>query len=1129
RLTGRKGVIGYAENDLAAADPAADKAKRERLIRLCRATAAFPGAFAPEDVPDAYAGEHSSVPDNRSSIWMSDGGILNNHPFAPVLDTVFRRPSEGAVERILFYVEPALADAVLPDDVARSRKPDAFTVLRRSMEMQLYQGIDRHMEELQEHNDQVEQLRRATAGFSPAKAAGNTADYRHSHPYHLYITFRSTRVIAELCRRLEWNLRRAGHPAEEIPHTVKVFRKRLTALKPRTVLARYDAEFLQRRLYYLIEKTRGAETAAEHAALWETLKRLQYADYRTWLEADLKTLRDPDQLLHRLAHRVRRQRRLTQDCVREHLSPVLHEEYYHYEAVDMLLLPLATGTRLGEREPIAWVRLSPYDADSIFEPDPRDGAKVSREARLSFGSRKVAGDALMNFSGFLSWRWRANDFMWGRLDAADILISSLIKQAADSGRYTPDELRRIRRVAADVRLSCFQEILHEGLHPYGRQELVQFIAEKDAFMDRLTNWAVLMQQAVTTGKPSPETVMQQLNRDLPTLTAMAGDDPELRQALSPFQEVAGAFQSGGGSLLGTVISSLQLPALRTAGRPKTYNEGMVRRMSWADMHTFLLRRYATGQEGVMDLHPAVPATVGIDLADNTRRVLERIIQSASGPVQPVITKFVQAAGYPIAWVRAVVRPLIRRPVPREDDRRPSAGGWAKWLSVPAFLIVTWLADRVGGASAAFLTGVGLALLILVWTGVTARRPAADQSTSSLLTRLPLPPLSWLGFGILLQLVANPGWLAWKLPGLSITFDEVLDVGGALLILGYTVSLFTRLALPAGGRRWAAWLRGGLALVLSLVTVPLVSLVAMHYGISQSDSLPEPTAVTVDAQTVLLPDDTPVGPPEGIAPAGDGYLVSTVNGYVMEHLGPGQWEQKGRKLDSAAGLIADSQWGYLLAGREQGAGGLYRWDAGTGDWALLVEIPGYPNGLAAYGDRIFVSTLYPGPRVWQITRTADGVQKPESLEGQWLGDYWAGPNGLAIRDTGRAVYLLVAESLSGRILQVPLNRETGAARGKAHFLELARVPWFPDGILTLEDGRVAVSTNGGHIYLVDPDQQAVQHALALPSPDLAAANMVQSGRQLLFAGVGQTNLIPVSGTFLPGRQVGSLTVPKKPGD
>ena len=91
-------------NDLAATKVADTfKGATSRLARAARATASFPGAFAP-------------VFGDRD--WLMDGGVLDNEPFDPVLREMRKRQVERGTRRVLAYVVPSTGvdeDTAKPD------------------------------------------------------------------------------------------------------------------------------------------------------------------------------------------------------------------------------------------------------------------------------------------------------------------------------------------------------------------------------------------------------------------------------------------------------------------------------------------------------------------------------------------------------------------------------------------------------------------------------------------------------------------------------------------------------------------------------------------------------------------------------------------------------------------------------------------------------------------------------------------------------------------------------------------------------------------------------------------------------------------------------------------------------
>lgn len=96
-----------------------------------------------------------------------------------------------------------------------------------------------------------------------------------------------------------------------------------------------------------------------------------------------------------------------------------------FEAHDQVLFPIQWGTSLAEMTPVDVVRISPADAPGLID-----------EAKDAGGRRKLAGTALGNFGAFLDRRWRRNDYLWGRLDASERLIRTLVPD----DRATADRL-----------------------------------------------------------------------------------------------------------------------------------------------------------------------------------------------------------------------------------------------------------------------------------------------------------------------------------------------------------------------------------------------------------------------------------------------------------------------------------------------------------------------------------------------------------------------------------------------------------------------------------------------------------------------------------------------------------------
>jgi patatin-related protein len=98
----------------------------------------------------------------------------------------------------------------------------------------------------------------------------------------------------------------------------------------------------------------------------------------------------------------------TQKTIRQ----CLWHYYRFYEDYDFVRFPIFYCTDAGEAVPIDVIRISPDDTLT----DLRNGNP---------NSHKLAGTALAHFGAFVEKLWRQNDIMWGRLDAAERLITTL--------------------------------------------------------------------------------------------------------------------------------------------------------------------------------------------------------------------------------------------------------------------------------------------------------------------------------------------------------------------------------------------------------------------------------------------------------------------------------------------------------------------------------------------------------------------------------------------------------------------------------------------------------------------------------------------------------------------------------
>ena len=143
-----------------------------RLALAGRCTSSFPAAFEPAFVPYLAATPKSGAVPVRPAMdrfiditrphWVADGGLLANRPIRPILQTIFDRPADLPVRRVLLYVVPSSGpteDPLLGAVADDSSSPLSMTsALVKDLSAVLSQSIAADLRAIQDHNDTVDAL-----------------------------------------------------------------------------------------------------------------------------------------------------------------------------------------------------------------------------------------------------------------------------------------------------------------------------------------------------------------------------------------------------------------------------------------------------------------------------------------------------------------------------------------------------------------------------------------------------------------------------------------------------------------------------------------------------------------------------------------------------------------------------------------------------------------------------------------------------------------------------------------------------------------------------------------------------------------------------------------------------------
>ncbi len=485
------------------ADPA-------ELAFAARATASFPGAFPPfqtseldavleqrgrtwpsrEDFLKRVLPRHAAVGAAESAV-LIDGSVLANAPFGPAIDALQSRPARREIDRRFVYIDPKPGVSCVRLSPAGAQTPGFFaTIFGALSDIPREQPIRDNLEAIELRSARIRRLRRVVEAVRPqvedaierafgttlllgrptserlgawrAKAqnvAARQAGYAYASYGHLKIAAVTEEIALMLFRasgagekqRLEsirnavWeHVRGAGLTAED--------GMTQAGTKPQIIdfLRCYDLSYrsrrlrsVARRLLELESQQNGPTTAmtAARTAVYDLIGRYTNAGARASNRPYCDIEMQPALVLRHLAEAL--DLKLIDDeadvLLAEALSALPKAErravilaYLGFPFYDIATLPLLQGEGLDEFDPVKVDRISPDDARGI-----REGGAAATLKGTQFNS----------FGAFFSRVYRENDYLWGRLHAADRLIDIMVSTLPEETHLAPGTVTGLKRDA----------------------------------------------------------------------------------------------------------------------------------------------------------------------------------------------------------------------------------------------------------------------------------------------------------------------------------------------------------------------------------------------------------------------------------------------------------------------------------------------------------------------------------------------------------------------------------------------------------------------------------------------------------------------------------------------------------
>ncbi|RJP66333.1 MAG: DUF3376 domain-containing protein [Ignavibacteriales bacterium] len=493
--------------------------KDKYFAKIAATTSAFPVAFAPvrfsieekKEMKELFQDQVCQGDLNKNTVY-GDGGMVNNRPFNYTVQTIFKRQADTAVDRKLFYVEPDPESIKLANNkklrIADDELVDGFNSLKGLFEAGMYQSISEDLNKVCERNKKILDVKKVITDLETDLLGYITTEKAELHRIMLrdpiYRTYNSFK-LKTIMNRLTETLIRNVKPTEdktEMKQFIESWVEEI-AQDHASFLQDFDSQYRIRRIRYFIAKINKWFKEIQNLTQ-EQLEKLsilkiklynliEYYEHSLWRITDkigwitktnvietLNSYRNNYSQVMASSYREKAREVVkeidsfleTNNLVSAAGQKILSADIFdRFEFLDMHIYPIQVLSDTGEADPIEIVRISPELATHYSNGD-------------NSVENKLAGEKLMHFSAFLKKSWRENDIMQGRLDAAEIIVKSVLKDNTND-EYSNAIISRLCKDIVEVELTEIvkrsRNELFAGITSSEKKKITELLSKAENF------------------------------------------------------------------------------------------------------------------------------------------------------------------------------------------------------------------------------------------------------------------------------------------------------------------------------------------------------------------------------------------------------------------------------------------------------------------------------------------------------------------------------------------------------------------------------------------------------------------------------------------------------------------------